>query len=247
MIVIISGSPRGERSTSTKTAIQIADLLGLPYRVYDASAWHIDYCTACDKCVQYGRCTLESEDDFPEILRDLRNAEGLIFASPVYCGNYTAQLKTFIDRIPTELHAMTLLGKPSVVLAVSNSSYEERTANSLAELLEYAGSEVVDTLCINRKTHSETIRQMCRQAALRLREALSDDHIPVLTDRTKSWYKQQSAKYRVLLKFADFYPYAMGEARLWQDQGYFECATAEEAARMRRKAVPVQGISPTTE
>lgn len=247
LIVIISGSPRGAYSVTTKNAIHIAELLGLPYRVYDASTWHIDYCNACDKCVQYGRCVLDSGDDFQDILLDLRNADGIILASPVYCGNYTAQLKTLIDRLPTDLHAMTLLGKPSVVLAVSDNSYEERTAEGLSELLEYAGSEIVDTICMKRKTDAEARQQLCQRAASNLREALSDSHVPILSDRTRKWFLSQSAEYRIFLKFADYYPKAMGEAILWQHQGYFACKSADEAAVMRRRTARFEELFPPVE
>ncbi|MDO5445640.1 MAG: flavodoxin family protein [Eubacteriales bacterium] len=235
MIIIISGSPRGEKSVSTESAKQIAELSGQPYQLYDASSWHIDYCNACNNCVRDGRCTLESGDDFDSILRDLHNADGLILASPVYCGNYTAQLKTLIDRLAPDLHTMTLLGKPAVVLAVSDSSYEERTAESLSELLEYAGAEIVDTVLINGKTKKDEKKERLNAAAALLQEALSDAHSPALSDRTMTWFKKQTVQYRVLLKLADCFPEIMGEAKMWQSLGYSGCSDAREAAVMRRR------------
>lgn len=234
MLVIISGSPRGEKSVSTQAAKRIAELSGFSYHLYDASTWHIDYCNACNKCVKEGKCSLQSGDDFDVILRDLRQADGLILASPVYCGSYTAQLKTFLDRLAPDLHAMTLLGKPAVVLTVSDNSFEERTAAGLTELLEYAGAEVADTVPISRKTRKEKKEEMLRKAAAILQEALSEDHIPVLSDRTMAWFKKQSVQYRVLLKLADCFPEILGEANLWYSLGYSECASAKEAAILRR-------------
>lgn len=235
MLVIISGSPRGEKSVSTQSAKRIAELAGVPYQLYDASTWRVDYCNACNKCVKDGRCSLESGDDFDEILRALRAADGLILASPVYCGSYTAQLKTLLDRLAPDLHAMTLLGKPAVVLAVSDNSYEKRTADSLAELLEYAGAEIADTVVLNGKTAKEAKDDMLGKAAVLLREALSEEHVPVLSERTMTWFSSQSVQYRVLLKLADLFPEAMGEAKLWQSLGYTECASAAEAAILRRQ------------
>ena len=53
-------------------------------------------CRACFSCAETGRCVIE--DDFQTLLRRMREADGIVLGSPVYCGTVTAQTKALIDR-----------------------------------------------------------------------------------------------------------------------------------------------------
>ena len=57
----------------------------------------ISPCTHCNNCVETkGKCSIS--DDMDEIYKALREADGIIFASPVHFGSISAQLKAVIDR-----------------------------------------------------------------------------------------------------------------------------------------------------
>lgn len=60
---------------------------------------HIEYCTGCDACksgkIKY--CVIE--DDMDPYYDMILEADVIIFATPVYWFNMTAQLKVFIDRL----------------------------------------------------------------------------------------------------------------------------------------------------
>lgn len=54
-------------------------------------------CTHCDNCVEsHGKCSID--DDMNEIYDALKEADGIIMASPVHFGSMSAQLKAVIDR-----------------------------------------------------------------------------------------------------------------------------------------------------
>lgn len=57
----------------------------------------ISPCIHCNHCVKTkGKCSIN--DDMNEIKKALREADGIIFASPVHFGSISAQLKAVIDR-----------------------------------------------------------------------------------------------------------------------------------------------------
>ena len=62
---------------------------------YDTAFLKIDGCSGCYAC-ENGNCI--KNDDMQEIYKDLQNAELIVFVSPIYYYNFSAQLKKVIDR-----------------------------------------------------------------------------------------------------------------------------------------------------
>ena len=62
---------------------------------------HIEHCRACGNglgiCFTQGRCVIK--DDFEDIYRRLREADGIVFVSAVYWFDLTECMKAFIDRL----------------------------------------------------------------------------------------------------------------------------------------------------
>jgi multimeric flavodoxin WrbA len=57
----------------------------------------ISPCTHCNECAEtMGKCSIS--DDMDEIYKALREADGIIMASPIHFGSISAQLKAVIDR-----------------------------------------------------------------------------------------------------------------------------------------------------
>ena len=62
----------------------------------------IQHCMGCCKCLfddpslPIGRCPIK--DDMKEILKEYMQADGYVFASPVYDGSITSLMKKFIER-----------------------------------------------------------------------------------------------------------------------------------------------------
>lgn len=57
----------------------------------------IKYCIGCLGCQKTGKCVLK--DDVPEIMESVRNADTLVFASPIYYYSLSGLMKTFLDRM----------------------------------------------------------------------------------------------------------------------------------------------------
>ncbi len=55
------------------------------------------FCIGCLSCQKTGKCVLK--DGINELLPIVRNADVLVFATPVYYYSVSGQLKTFLDRL----------------------------------------------------------------------------------------------------------------------------------------------------
>ena len=99
-IVILSGSPRiAGNSEKLVTAFKEgAESSGNIVRIFRTAHMKINGCTGCEHCQQHkSECVLK--DDMIEILDALREADVVVWASPVYYFSVTAQLKAAIDRM----------------------------------------------------------------------------------------------------------------------------------------------------
>jgi len=97
-IVGISGSPRHQ---ATEHMLEEALKL-LAGKGYETTLWTVhgkwvDYCTHCDYCLKNKECVIQ--DDLQELYALLAEANGIIFASPVYNGGVSAQTKAVMDRM----------------------------------------------------------------------------------------------------------------------------------------------------
>ena len=57
----------------------------------------IKFCTGCLACQKTQKCVIR--DDAPEIAEKVKNAETLVFVTPVYYYEMSGQMKTLLDRL----------------------------------------------------------------------------------------------------------------------------------------------------
>lgn len=98
MIVGVSGSPR-EQATEyvLKEALRMLSERGLKTQFWTVRGKWIEACAHCDYCITNKECVVQ--DDVQELYTMFAEAKGIIFASPVYNGGVSAQLKAVMDRM----------------------------------------------------------------------------------------------------------------------------------------------------
>lgn len=57
----------------------------------------IKYCIGCLSCQKTGKCVIN--DDVPEIMEKVKNADIIVFATPIYYYEMSGQMKTLLDRL----------------------------------------------------------------------------------------------------------------------------------------------------
>jgi len=97
LIVGISGSPRKQATEYIlEQALEMLKAKGYETKLWTVRGKWLEYCTHCDYCLTNKNCQIQ--DDMEELYEYLAKAKGIIFATPVYNGGVSAQLKTVMDR-----------------------------------------------------------------------------------------------------------------------------------------------------
>jgi multimeric flavodoxin WrbA len=97
LIVGICGSPRQQASENVlKEALRMLEEKGFETRFWTVRGKRIEFCTHCDFCLKKKNCAFK--DDMQELYALLKEAKGIIFATPVYNGGVSAQTKAVMDR-----------------------------------------------------------------------------------------------------------------------------------------------------
>jgi len=103
-VVAINGSPRKKWNTATlfKHALKGAELAGAETKLIDL--YDLDYkgCMSCFACKlkggeSCGRCAVN--DDLDPLLEETRTVDALILGSPIYYGDVTGEMRSFMERL----------------------------------------------------------------------------------------------------------------------------------------------------
>ena len=143
-ILSILGSPK----KNGNTAALLSEYLKGALSSQDASSEtvflqtkDIKPCTGCDAC----KTTLDTciiEDDMQPFYEKIKQADVLVFATPIYWWHMSAQLKTFLDRMYALDFASGFPGKKFVLLM----TYDGADPNSGAQLLDQTMTKIMDYL-----------------------------------------------------------------------------------------------------
>lgn len=106
--------------------------------------YNISNCLACDSCKTSNQCVLN--DDMQNIYPIFRQADIVIFATPIYWWSMSAQMKTFIDRLYC-IGSENMKGKKAYVLM----TYGGELPNSGPELVEKTFKDIFDYVGIELK------------------------------------------------------------------------------------------------
>ena len=97
-VIAIVGSPHKDGNTYllASHALQAIAKEGIDTEVIHLADLDIRPCTACMHCKTEDACSIR--DDFQPIYEKMKQADGIILASPVYFGSCTSLLKALIER-----------------------------------------------------------------------------------------------------------------------------------------------------
>lgn len=98
-IVCLLGSPRanGNSAAIARRFLAKAEGLGAETRIFELNRLTYRGCQGCYGCKSAAdHCVLA--DDLTQVLEGVKDADVIVYASPVYYGDITAQLKGFMDR-----------------------------------------------------------------------------------------------------------------------------------------------------
>jgi len=134
-VLILTASPR-KNGNSTILALKAAEGVkagGGEADVVSIGNLKIAPCNACDSCLAKPEAGCVIKDDMQPLYQKIREAQGVIFATPVYWFNVSAQMKSFIDRS----------------YAIQGKGYYAFTGKDVGVILTYADEDVFASGGIN--------------------------------------------------------------------------------------------------
>ncbi len=161
-IVIISGSrnEKGQTASALKAFAQGAESAEAQVEVFYLPTLTIERCRQCDDdgwglCRQAGRCVIE--DDFAGLVEKLRQADAVVFATPVYFGDLSESLRAFLDRLRRVCRFAedkdAIAAKPAVGICVAGGGGggAPNCTVSMEKVLRTIGFDVVDLIPVRRQ------------------------------------------------------------------------------------------------
>jgi multimeric flavodoxin WrbA len=120
-VVAFNGSPRPNGNTSLLLTVVAEELTnaGIEMERIDIAAARPRGCIACRQCSKNRdeRCAIQ-DDPVNEWIQRIKQADGVIFGSPTYFANVTAEMKALIDRVGMVARANGALFRRKVAAAV---------------------------------------------------------------------------------------------------------------------------------
>ncbi len=148
-IAAVVGSPRGMRSRTRKLVNFVlagAEDAGAGIDLIDLADLQVVPCTACESCSLDGTCVFA--DDLPAAYDRMQDADGLVFASPVYVDNVSGQMKVFIDRLADAMHYQNFSGRYGCSVATTQVSGGDAVVGYLNHVLNYLGVTTVGGMSV---------------------------------------------------------------------------------------------------
>ncbi len=140
-VIGIVGSPRKNGNTELLTAhtMRAIEEEGLDTELIRLAGLDIKCCDACMVCKDEERCPIE-DDVFPIYLK-MKEADGIVLASPVYFGSATAQIKALMDRVGymSGPHGRPFAGKVGGALVVARRAGKNFTFAQLTYWFQILG------------------------------------------------------------------------------------------------------------
>ena len=136
--VVILGSPRKGNSEAIAMAIaNEAKAKGNTIKAYNIQQLkNAKGCYSCYGCKKAGKCVVK--DDITPILDDIREADSIVFATPIYFGQPTAQFRAVQDRffgyLGGDFKPNLAPGKKAAIVVTCGSGIDG--ANKVADEIE---------------------------------------------------------------------------------------------------------------
>lgn len=145
-IAVFNGSPRKENTSAMVEAFREgAEAAGHQVEEYQVGRMKIAGCLACEYCHTKGNGSCVQKDDFEKLLPAYKEADMIVFASPIYYFTMTAQMESAIQRV-------YCIGKPlkakkaALLLSSGSAGTHDGAIAQFKSYMAYANIEVAGVI-----------------------------------------------------------------------------------------------------
>lgn len=160
-VLMVNGSPKGDKGGTYLALCQAKKALeeeGVEVQIFNLGAKPMNDCIACNKCRELGRCVFE--DSVNQFVRLAREADGFIFASPVYFAHPNGRILSFLDRVfYSRSDAMAY--KPAAGINVSRRAGGVSSMDVINKYMTISHMPVVSANYWN-EPHGDTPEEQCQ-------------------------------------------------------------------------------------
>ncbi len=193
-IIVLMGSPRKKDSYNVCKLIQGKSMKSctIEFEYIFLKDYVIEDCIGCDMCFKKSENLCPCEDDLHKIKEKILNADGIVFASPVYAYQVPAPLKRVIDRLSYLFHRQELIGKPALTVVTSDGGGHKQVTKYLKMTLCGWGCNLAGTINIispmffeNKNENSAWgYDKSYHKTNIEKIERLAESFIKIITDNT---------------------------------------------------------------
>ena len=100
-VLLINGSPRGEKCTKTalKIVAEAIEENGIETEIIDVGSKPVRGCIGCGGCAGKGKCVFGDEDGVNACIEKMKECDGLVIGSPVHYASASGAITSFMDRV----------------------------------------------------------------------------------------------------------------------------------------------------
>ena len=160
--ILICGSrnPKGQTAQAANALLQGLAQAGASTEQVILPTIKIERCRQCNDdgwglCRREGRCVID--DDLAGLVEKIRQADAVVFATPVYYSDLSESLRAFTDRLRRicthEAGRVSIKDKPAVGICVAGGGGGGASACcvSLEKVMTTSGLDVVDMIPVRRQ------------------------------------------------------------------------------------------------
>lgn len=132
-VIVLMGSPRKKDSYNVCKVIEekVTKNYPIEFEYIFLRDYAIEDCRGCEMCFKKSEKLCPCKDDLYKIKEKLLNADGIIFASPVYAYQVPGSLKRVFDRLSYLFHRQELIGKPALTVVTTGGGGHKQVSKYL--------------------------------------------------------------------------------------------------------------------
>lgn len=147
-IIAICGSPRKGNTYSVLNTIK--DYFpDIDYKILMLKDLHFEMCKGCYSCVLRGEDKCPLKDDRDMLIREMTEADGVIFASPVHSHMVSGLMKNFFDRFGFLAHRPRFFSKFAISLTTGSGYGAEFAIQYMDKMASVYGFNMAPGLDLN--------------------------------------------------------------------------------------------------
>ena len=169
LMIVGSRNPAGQTARAGDAMLEGCRKAGAEAEQAFLPALAIERCRQCDEtgwglCRKEGRCVIE--DDFAQVAEKIREADAVIFATPVYFSDLSESMRALCDRLRRitrhENGQQGVQGKTAIGLCVAGGGGGGAAVccASLEQVIATCGFDVVDMVPVRRQNLEAKLSQL---------------------------------------------------------------------------------------